>query len=90
MTPTSFTESNHVLDKPPGWDYDQCEALSVCVTKQPDGMPVVISCWKVTAEELAEINRTGRVWLVVPGRSMPPVSVQGSTPFVKGVESDAN
>ena len=65
MQLTSFPESNCVLDKPPGMTYEECEAASVCRTHTPHGIPVVISCWKVTAEELAEITRTGRVWLWV-------------------------
>ena len=46
------------------------------------GIPVVVSCWKMTAEELAEINRTGRVWLVVWGVTQPPVSLCGEKPIL--------
>ena len=42
-----------------------------------------ISCWQLTAEELAEVARTGRVWLHVWGRQ-PPVYVGGDYPFVRG------
>jgi hypothetical protein len=50
-------------------------------TVTSDEMPVVISCWKVTQEELEEIQRTGRVWLMVYGVTMPPVVLCGVRPF---------
>ena len=39
-----------------------------------------ISCWELTAEELAEVQRTGKVWLHVWGVH-PPVCVSGESPF---------
>lgn len=90
MIPASFHESNHVLDKPEGMTRDQCEALSVCCCPDSNGFPVVISCWKPTAEELAEIQRTGRVWLMIWGVTMPPACVLGSSPFIApGAETTA-
>lgn len=76
MIPTSFNESNHVLGRPPGMTHDQCEPLAVFV----DGQHVV-SCWKLTAEEAAEFARTGRIWLMVWGVTMPPVAVLATSPF---------
>lgn len=79
--PTSFEESDSVLDKPEGSSYDQCEPLAIKRVVTPDGIPCVVSCWKATQEELDEIVRTGRVWLTVWGNTMPPACVSGSTPF---------
>lgn len=79
--PTSFAESNTVLGRPGDMTDEQCSCLSVLRTHGDDGMPWVISCWKLTAEELAEINRTGRVWLVVAGQTMPPAFVAGEKFF---------
>lgn len=81
MIPTSFDESNHVLDKPQDMDRADCDALSVWVGPTPQGFPVVISCWKLTKEELEEIQRTGRVWLWVFGVTMPPVALETAKPF---------
>ena len=58
-----------------------CDALSVWRGLTQGGQPVVISCWKLTKEELEEINKTGRVWLWVHGLTMPPVSLEVSHPF---------
>lgn len=84
--PCNFPESNGVLGKPPGMTADECEALCVAHATM-DEMPVVISCWKLTVEELAEVNRTGRLWLTVLGNTMPPVIVAGCKPFGEAAAS---
>ena len=76
--PASFDESNAVLEAPANVD---CQALSVYRTEIQDGIPVIFSCWKLTAAELGEINRTGRVWLGILGVTMPPALVLGTKPF---------
>jgi hypothetical protein len=60
---------------------DQCEPLSVLCTRNADGFPVVISCWKIEVAELEEIFKTGRIWLTVIGDTMPPVWLEGRRPF---------
>lgn len=77
----SFDESNAVLGAPPDMTVDECDALAVLLTKTPEDFPLVISCWKLTAEELAEVNRTGRVWLGILGQTMPPAWIAGVKPF---------
>lgn len=77
MIHCSFDESNAVLDKPANMTYEQCEALSICRATLPDGTPVVVSCCKVTDEELAEIVETRRVWVMHIGVTIPPILVTG-------------
>jgi hypothetical protein len=84
MVPSSFDESNAVLSKPDAMPDDQCSCLSVLLTTNTVGTPVVLSCWKLTAEERDEILRTGRVWLTVVGETMPPVALDGIKPIVQG------
>jgi len=81
MVPCSFDESNAVLGRPADMSADQCDPLSVLRAVTADGLPVVISCWKLTREELDELRRTGRVWLVVFGETMPPVALDARKPF---------
>jgi hypothetical protein len=70
-----------VLGKPADMDHDDCSCLSVLRTRVNNHrIPVVISCWKLTAEELEEINSTGRIWLMVSGETMPPAVVSGTKP----------
>jgi hypothetical protein len=81
MVPASFPESNLVLAKPPGMTHEECEALSVFQGQSADGTPVVISCWKLTREEVDDLQRTGRVWLWIIGNTMPPAVLDIRSPF---------
>lgn len=83
MVPASFDESTHFLSKPPSLTHDECEPLSVCRTQTDDGVPLLISCWKITKEEVEEFSRTGRIWLYIWGSGMPPVSLSAIHPFRK-------
>ena len=80
MIPTSFEESNCALSRPADMTDDQCAPLSVCKTIDANGFPVVISCWKMTALELVEFHRTGRVWLIIAGDTMPPARLSCNKP----------
>lgn len=77
--PASFDGADTVLDKPADMSYEECGVLAVRRGAIQD-QPVVLSCWKLTPEELAEIIKTGRVWLLVLGYTMPPVEVCGIDP----------
>ncbi|ASY56472.1 hypothetical protein [Sinorhizobium sp. CCBAU 05631] len=47
-----------------------------------------VSCWELSAEELAEINRSGRIFLsVFSGRTQPPVYV-GDEASVRAIVVD--
>ena len=79
--PTDFHGSNAVLDRPPTMTDDECEAINVFLGTNENGLPAVVSCWKVTMEELEEINKTGRIWLVIMGATMPPSAITGIRPL---------
>jgi len=81
MIPSNFDESNCVLDKPPELTVDECDCLSVFRGTDSNNFPIVISCWKLTKEELERVNKTGRIYLGVIGDTMPPVWLDGMNPF---------
>lgn len=81
MIATAFDEENGVLDGPEGTTCDEVHPLSVWRGPMTDGTPVVISCWKPTIEEMEEIKKTGRIWIMVMGYSMPPILPTGTNPF---------
>jgi hypothetical protein len=88
MESCSFPEENLILEAPLGVTAEQCQPLPVYtgllkVEGFKEEVPAIISCWKVTKEELEEIRRTGRIWLFVYGRGMPPVALSGKNPFSK-------
>lgn len=65
-----FEGANVVYQAPPG-DED-CYDLAVF----SDGQ-CVVSCWRLTEEELAEVARTGVVWVKVQGTALPPMLIHG-------------
>lgn len=75
--PASFAESNAVLSRPEAVREGDCTPLSILRTETDGGIPCVISCFKVTQEELDEITRTGRIWISIMGHTMPPIAVNG-------------
>lgn len=81
MFATAFDEETNVLGPPEGMTEEDVYSLSVWQGKDEDGQSRVISCWKLTKEELEIINKTGRVWLHVLGDTMPPVALEVASPF---------
>ncbi len=71
---TDFPESNSALLAPPGSE----NVYDLPVHRSEAG---VISCWRLTPEEIAEVARTGVVWLHVVGTTHPPLLVRGDRPF---------
>ena len=69
--PLAFAEANLILYPPEGME-DDVMPLHVRATDCS-----AVSCWKLSEKELAEIQRTGVVWLSVMGGRMPPVMVSG-------------
>lgn len=84
MEAASFPGENCLLSKPDCMDVDECDMISVQLGRLESGYPVILSCWKVTAEEIEAMKRTGRVWLMVLGTQMPPVMlIGGDKPDIK-------
>jgi len=67
-SPVDFQGANLVLTAPDGVE-------NVSPLPCFENGKQVVSCWLLDAAERAEIARTGRVFLVVVGRSQPPVFV---------------
>lgn len=77
MRPTQHPSNNRVLGAPSGWDQQQlpCNAIAITVT-EADGLPVVKSYWRLTAQELATLNAGGLIALSLIGSTMPPVALE--------------
>jgi hypothetical protein len=81
MLPTTFNGSNFVFTKPKDMTDEQCMDLPVFRGNDADGMPVIISCWKFSKEDLELIKETGEIYLSITGQGMPPVSLFTENPF---------
>ena len=81
MLPTTFSEQNLVFIKPSDMTDEECSDLPMWKGKSSDGFPTIISCWKLSYEDLKLIQETGCVYLSITGNGMPPVSLQIENPF---------
>lgn len=80
MIPAAFEQENAVFDTPEGMSPEEVSPISAWHGLIGD-KEFVVTCWKATKEELEEINKTGRVWLLVMGKTMPPVYLDGISIF---------
>lgn len=80
MVTSAFDQENIVLNPPSGMEND-CESISAFIGKDVAGKDITISCWKLTKEEVEELLKTGRLWLIVSGNTMPPVALTGKNPW---------
>jgi len=77
MKPIDFEGSNIVFGK------DQPEYLPLPARILPE-QGEVVTCWEVPDEDLAEIIRTGRIWLsqLTFGHPLQPLRLQAFKPEV--------
>ena len=79
--PIKFNGYNRILNPPP----DSENVLPLPIFRNGK---CCVSCWQLTKEELAEINRTGRVYIsIFSGETQPAVYV-GSETTVREVVAD--
>lgn len=84
MEPITFKECNQLLgagNNPNTEDMPVCRAVHPEIDPENGGCPFIVSKWKLTPQELAEVNKTGAVWLCVMGLNTPPVLIVGHNPF---------
>jgi hypothetical protein len=81
MIPTTFKESNFVYTKPADLKDEECLDLPVFRGNTTDGYPVNVSCWKLTVEDLAEVQKNGVIYLQIYGNGHPMVSLSAESPF---------
>ena len=82
----AFDEANINLGSPEGCTEEQVRTIRAWMGKYPDsGQPVIITCWKPSVADLEEIKKTGRIWLHLWGKVMPPVCLTTDFPFERQV-----
>lgn len=68
-----FEGANFVFRAPKNMTADECADLPTFVSEGQ-----IISCWRLSDEEIATITKTGVIWLSIVGMGMPPVSIAAS------------
>lgn len=79
MEGVDFDGSNFKFTAPD--DMPDCNTLPVYRGPNHEGRPVIISCWKLSPEDLELIVKTGCIWLWIWGDSMPPVALDTNHPM---------
>lgn len=64
------TDSANIILTPEG-----CGNLPATVMQCLGGRQEFETCWQLDPDELATVQRTGRVYLIVAGREHPPVAL---------------
>jgi len=86
VRPINFKESNLELGRPASMTEEECRSLHVHRCK--DGR--LISCWKLTPEEIEKVAKTGEIWLHVwGGITQPPVALEVENPFREATDEEA-
>lgn len=83
MNPIDFEHSNCLYVKPAGWTDEQCQSLATFKGVNEDGHPLIISCWKPTELEIADIVAGKPVYLHVLTNIQPPVLLTTKDPFTE-------
>lgn len=81
MNPVDFAQSNRVYTHPKDMTEKDCQDLHVCQTEDSNGLPLLISVWQPTPQEVGEILLGKPVYLGVIGSQHPPVFVTAIDPF---------
>lgn len=54
---------------------EDCRGLPATVMQYGDGRQEFETCWELTPEDLATVQRTGKIYLNVIGQAHPPVAL---------------
>lgn len=58
-----------------------CHPLPAVRVEYSDGVVDVVTAWELSAEEVADVVKTGRLWLSVRGGVQPPVILSTRCPY---------
>ena len=82
MKPIEFPESNIILNKPDSMTDEECMPLPVCVCRDADDLPLIISCWEPTHEEWDALRKQGHIYIAIVSEEYhPPLIVFPGNPF---------
>lgn len=81
MVPIKFKGANHTFSGPVGDNGEIAKLPVLAIAAHNNQRACLVSCWELSMEELATINKTGLIWLKVMGDKTPPLSLTTFQPF---------
>lgn len=76
MKPIDFPEANLKLVPPEGRpDVDEMRVFR--------GNGLIVSCWQLSDDEVAELWETRKLWVVIEGDTHAPLAPSAAYPFIK-------
>lgn len=76
MIATDFPEANKYFGPPKDLDPEQCQTIrahvGVVQRGSVEGLPMIITAWKPTAAELADLNAGAPVYVTFVSGGLPP------------------
>lgn len=58
-----------------------CTPLPAVLVTYADGVQSVVTAWELTEDEVADVVKSGRLWLEVRGITQPPVLLATRCPY---------
>ena len=82
MKPLRIDGATRILGAPDDWDPETQGDVNLLPIRDMTAMsgPVMLSCWELSPDELAKIQATGKVYLMVWGTGHPPVAISVEEP----------
>ena len=86
MLPIDFEEANFTFTKPKNMTDEECSDLRVFMGVDTENKPCIVSKWKLSKEDIEEINNGGYLYIQIAGHQMPPISAYTENPFAQQQE----
>ncbi len=58
-----------------------CLPLPAVLVTYSDGVQAVVTAWELSEQEVADVVKSGRIWLEVRGITQPPVVLSTRCPY---------
>lgn len=89
MKPVDFPNRNFIYQKPPNMTDEECSPLPVFKGRDEMNYPVVISCWDLSEQDMEQLRKTGKIYLMMyTAGPICPVCVTPFPPFKKPVKEN--
>ncbi len=81
MKAVDFEHANITMQKPEGMSEEDCYDVRACVCLSTNDLPMVVTKWEITEEDIEKIRKMGGVYLGIVGSTMPPAFVTADDIF---------